>query len=146
MDQTYTARRQGMGRVLSGLDNSLQQHAPENSTSSASALGGKSTFGRKDTGSPVRSQPTAKTAKPKNVHGFGTSGQPNAQSETIISDSWSHEKLYEAYNDLHALAKTFKKPFDAPSVLVVGHQTDGKSGVLHNLLLVYCSIEQQFLR
>lgn len=46
-----------------------------------------------------------------------------------MSDSWSHEKLYEAYNELHALAKTFKKPFDAPSVLVVGHQTDGKSGM-----------------
>jgi hypothetical protein len=36
--------------------------------------------------------------------------------------------LYEAYNDLHALAQDFEKPFDAPAILVVGHQTDGKSG------------------
>lgn len=39
-----------------------------------------------------------------------------------------NEKLYEAYNDLHALAQDFEKPFDAPAILVVGHQTDGKSG------------------
>lgn len=54
-------------------------------------------------------------------------------SESLSSDGWSHEKLYEAYNELHALAKTFKKPFDAPSVLVVGHQTDGKSGVRNSI-------------
>lgn len=39
-----------------------------------------------------------------------------------------NERLYEAYNDLHALAQDFEKPFDAPAILVVGHQTDGKSG------------------
>jgi len=41
-----------------------------------------------------------------------------------------NERLYEAYNDLHALAQDFEKPFDAPAILVVGHQTDGKSGTL----------------
>jgi hypothetical protein len=41
-----------------------------------------------------------------------------------------NERLYEAYNDLHALAQDFEKPFDAPAILVVGHQTDGKSGEL----------------
>lgn len=40
-----------------------------------------------------------------------------------------NERLYEAYNDLHALAQDFEKPFDAPAILVVGHQTDGKSGM-----------------
>lgn len=40
-----------------------------------------------------------------------------------------NERLYEAYNDLHALAQDFEKPFDAPAILVVGHQTDGKSGI-----------------
>ena len=40
------------------------------------------------------------------------------------------ERLYEAYNDLHALAQAFSKDFDAPAILVVGHQTDGKSGAL----------------
>ena len=39
-----------------------------------------------------------------------------------------NERLYEAYNDLHSLAQDFEKPFDAPAILVVGHQTDGKSG------------------
>lgn len=39
------------------------------------------------------------------------------------------ERLYEAYNDLHSLAQDFEKPFDAPAILVVGHQTDGKSGM-----------------
>jgi hypothetical protein len=39
-----------------------------------------------------------------------------------------NERLYEAYNDLHTLAQDFEKPFDAPAILVVGHQTDGKSG------------------
>ena len=39
-----------------------------------------------------------------------------------------NERLYEAYNDLHSLAQDFQKPFDAPAILVVGHQTDGKSG------------------
>ena len=46
-----------------------------------------------------------------------------------------NERLYEAYNDLHALAQDFEKPFDAPAILVVGHQTDGKSGAL----LLLCS-------
>ena len=41
-----------------------------------------------------------------------------------------NERLYEAYNDLHSLAQDFEKPFDAPAILVVGHQTDGKSGEL----------------
>lgn len=40
----------------------------------------------------------------------------------------SNEKLYDAYNELHSMAQAFDKPFDAPAVLVVGHQTDGKSG------------------
>ena len=37
-----------------------------------------------------------------------------------------NEKLYEAYNDLHSLAQDFEKPFDAPAILVVGHQTEWK--------------------
>jgi hypothetical protein len=46
-----------------------------------------------------------------------------------------NERLYEAYNDLHALAQDFEKPFDAPAILVVGHQTDGKSGTCVVLLV-----------
>ncbi|CAA6660413.1 unnamed protein product [Spirodela intermedia] len=43
-------------------------------------------------------------------------------------------KLYEAYNELHGLAQEFQTPFDAPAVLVVGHQTDGKSALVEALM------------
>ncbi|BFI43147.1 hypothetical protein AXG93_1633s1050 [Marchantia polymorpha subsp. ruderalis] len=45
-----------------------------------------------------------------------------------------NEKLYEAYNELHSLAQDFHKPFDAPAILVVGHQTDGKSALVEALM------------
>ncbi|KAH7431119.1 hypothetical protein KP509_08G030700 [Ceratopteris richardii] len=48
--------------------------------------------------------------------------------------SFGNEKLYEAYNDLHSLAQNFHKPFDAPAILVVGHQTDGKSALVEALM------------
>ncbi|WOL02352.1 hypothetical protein Cni_G11071 [Canna indica] len=48
-----------------------------------------------------------------------------------LSASW---KLYEAYNELHGLAQEFETPFDAPAVLVVGHQTDGKSALVEALM------------
>ena len=43
---------------------------------------------------------------------------------------WANERLYEAYSELHCLAQDFEKPFDAPAILVVGHQTDGKSSLV----------------
>ena len=45
-----------------------------------------------------------------------------------------NEKLYEAYNELHSLAQEFHKPFDTPAILVVGHQTDGKSALVEALM------------
>ncbi|GIL71330.1 hypothetical protein Vretimale_2679 [Volvox reticuliferus] len=45
-----------------------------------------------------------------------------------------HERLYDAYNELHTLAQSFNKPFDAPAILVVGHQTDGKSALIEALM------------
>ncbi|CAL0324530.1 unnamed protein product [Lupinus luteus] len=42
--------------------------------------------------------------------------------------------LYEAYNELHSLAQDLHTPFDAPAVLVVGHQTDGKSALVEALM------------
>ncbi|XP_068647457.1 dynamin-like protein ARC5 [Aristolochia californica] len=48
--------------------------------------------------------------------------------------TFPQEKLYEAYNELHALAQQFDTPFDAPAVLVVGHQTDGKSALVEALM------------
>lgn len=46
----------------------------------------------------------------------------------------SQSRLYEAYNELHGLAQEFQTPFDAPAVLVVGHQTDGKSALVEALM------------
>ncbi|KAI3810334.1 hypothetical protein L1987_19946 [Smallanthus sonchifolius] len=46
----------------------------------------------------------------------------------------SQSRLYEAYNELHGLAQEFETPFDAPAVLVVGHQTDGKSALVEALM------------
>ncbi|RDX84816.1 Dynamin-like protein ARC5, partial [Mucuna pruriens] len=43
-------------------------------------------------------------------------------------------RLYEAYNELHGLAQDLHTPFDAPAVLVVGHQTDGKSALVEALM------------
>ncbi|KAL5993080.1 ARP2/3 actin-organizing complex subunit Arc5 [Asimina triloba] len=48
--------------------------------------------------------------------------------------SASQERVYEAYNELHALAQEFETPFDAPAILVVGHQTDGKSALVEALM------------
>nr|BAH23784.1 dynamin-related protein 5B-3 [Physcomitrium patens]BAH23785.1 dynamin-related protein 5B-3 [Physcomitrium patens] len=51
-----------------------------------------------------------------------------------IYPSCGNEKLYEAYNELHSLAQDFHKPFDAPAIVVVGHQTDGKSALVEALM------------
>ncbi|KAF2319755.1 hypothetical protein GH714_018553 [Hevea brasiliensis] len=48
-----------------------------------------------------------------------------------MQEKWS---LYEAYNELHGLAQELETPFDAPAVLVVGHQTDGKSALVEALM------------
>ena len=64
---------------------------------------------------------------------------PDRSSATFRS---GNEALYEAYNALHSLAQDFEKPFDAPAILVVGHQTDGKSGAppaLHSRTFVCAS-------
>eukprot|EP00871_Galdieria_phlegrea_P000568 jgi/Galph1/1511/GphlegSOOS_G197.1 len=56
--------------------------------------------------------------------------------ETMASYSTliGNEQLYEAYNLLHSLAQDFHKPFDAPAVLVIGQQTDGKSALIEALM------------
>ena len=50
------------------------------------------------------------------------------------SNQKEREQLYEAYNLLHTLAQDFRKPFDSPAVLVVGHQTSGKSALIEALM------------
>ena len=46
----------------------------------------------------------------------------------------ANERLYEAYSQLHTMAQEFDKPFDSPAILVVGHQTDGKSALVEALM------------
>ncbi|KAG0470966.1 hypothetical protein HPP92_015512 [Vanilla planifolia] len=60
-------------------------------------------------------------------------GDEDERGEEATSDdsSW---KLYQAYNELHGLAQEFETPFDAPAILVVGHQTDGKSALVEALM------------
>lgn len=116
---------------MSGLDNSLGTHGPEKprnveKTGALSAL--KASFGLKDANSPTRMQQTPSPAQNRRAVSFGSSQQQPAPALESSTDTWEHGKLYEAYNELHALAQAFSKPFDAPAILVVGHQTDGKSG------------------
>ncbi|TYK06980.1 dynamin-like protein ARC5 [Cucumis melo var. makuwa] len=57
--------------------------------------------------------------------------ESGAEPLAVDHDKW---RLYEAYNELHGLAQEFHTPFDAPAVLVVGHQTDGKSALVEALM------------
>lgn len=59
-------------------------------------------------------------------------GSPAATVNNVYV--WEEQSsLYEAYNELHGLAQEFETPFDAPAVLLVGHQTDGKSALVEAL-------------
>jgi GTPase len=85
------------------------------------------------------------------------SDEKNGKSGVVDSEK---EQLYEAYNLLHSLAqvicfvinvlcvsitnnyiqlflfqkKDFHKPFDAPAVICVGHQTSGKSALIEAIM------------
>ncbi|KAL8116703.1 LOW QUALITY PROTEIN: dynamin-like protein ARC5 [Apium graveolens] len=58
----------------------------------------------------------------------------SSQEMPDLNDYEDQSSLYEAYNELHALAQELETPFDAPAVLVVGHQTDGKSALVEALM------------
>ena len=70
----------------------------------------------------------AASLSPSAFGGLAKTGSPQRVFQGI------NERLYEAYNDLHSLAQDFHKPFDAPAILVVGHQTDGKSALVEALM------------
>uniref|UniRef100_A0A383VV88 Dynamin-type G domain-containing protein n=1 Tax=Tetradesmus obliquus TaxID=3088 RepID=A0A383VV88_TETOB len=57
---------------------------------------------------------------------------PRKQDDGRFQDC--NEHLYQAFQELHGLAQDFEKPFDAPAILVVGHQTDGKSALVEALM------------
>ncbi|XXG87115.1 hypothetical protein AAC387_Pa11g1881 [Persea americana] len=61
-------------------------------------------------------------------------GKKTQLDEGFCRTSIAQERVYEAYNELHALAQEFDTPFDAPAILVVGHQTDGKSALVEALM------------
>ncbi|KAK3184913.1 hypothetical protein Dsin_032199 [Dipteronia sinensis] len=56
------------------------------------------------------------------------------RDEQVPNFKQNQASLYESYNDLHGLAQELETPFDAPAVLVVGHQTDGKSALVEALM------------
>lgn len=60
------------------------------------------------------------------------SSSDNSEDDSALMKE--REQLYEAYNLLHSLAQDFHKPFDAPAVIVVGHQTSGKSALIEALM------------
>jgi uncharacterized membrane protein YgcG len=62
---------------------------------------------------------------------YTLSQNENANANAIDLE---REQLYEAYNLLHTLAQDFHKPFDAPAVIVVGHQTSGKSALIEAIM------------
>jgi len=61
-------------------------------------------------------------------------GGVGPRNEDVSNNQKQKEQLYEAYNLLHSLAQDFQKPFDSPAVLVVGHQTSGKSALIEALM------------
>ena len=72
---------------------------------------------------------------------WDTPFDPDAADVTVATDGTpnrffnrGNERLYEAYSQLHNMAQEFDKPFDAPAILVVGHQTDGKSALVEALM------------
>jgi len=72
-------------------------------------------------------------ARAANNGGAGGAHHPPMEG-LAASKQEQREQLYEAYNMLHTLAQDFRKPFDSPAVLVVGHQTSGKSALIEALM------------
>ena len=71
----------------------------------------------------------------RSVGGGGGSSEEEGNGRVdSVSSRKEREQLYEAYNHLHTLAQDFHKPFDAPAVIVVGHQTSGKSALIEALM------------
>jgi GTPase SAR1 family protein len=83
----------------------------------------------------------------KGLNSFGSLVRGGASDDNMLAEeidgrsvfgskrrNKEREQLYEAYNLLHTLAQDFHKPFDSPAVIVVGHQTSGKSALIEALM------------
>ena len=75
--------------------------------------------------------PKIKSPRPSHPLTDTHNASPPRRYHRLTNES---ERLYEAYNELHSLAQDFRKPFDAPAVVLVGHQTDGKSALVEALM------------
>jgi hypothetical protein len=89
------------------------------------------TFPQKSTKSKIPgnvSLPNGLAKHHQSYHGESKDGSKDSVLDIFAETLYpcGNEKLYEAYNDLHSLAQDFHKPFDAPAIVVVGHQTDGR--------------------
>lgn len=143
------AAPQASARALSAAFSELKTFSvPDNGRYSDS---GRYSDGATTHRSPLRSRPGYSPPKygqaPESIHsqghdnsGGGLGSFKNSFKGTVstgasVGSSVSgNERLYEAYNELHSLAQVFKKPFDAPAILIVGHQTDGKSALVEALM------------
>jgi hypothetical protein len=127
MDNTHPSGRLGTRGHVNLVDGSLQAHVIERKTGHSPQRRHRGSASDSYQPSPVSTSVT--TGKSQAVSGFGISS--HTLTEASEREHGGREKLYEAYNELHAVAQVFSKPFDAPAILVVGHQTDGKSGTFH---------------
>ncbi|KAL2609364.1 hypothetical protein R1flu_027937 [Riccia fluitans] len=109
-------------------------HQPQHFTQNPSSVYGSNSSGRSSNHGPFRiSRPDRAQSKTKE-HSKDISTREFSDSQNHFFVAYGNEKLYEAYNELHSLAQDFHKPFDAPAILVVGHQTDGKSALVEALM------------
>jgi len=51
-----------------------------------------------------------------------------------VAAGYNSPRRYEAYNSLHSLANAYQKPFEVPTVVVVGAQSAGKSALVEALM------------
>ncbi|GAB2246032.1 hypothetical protein Droror1_Dr00001525 [Drosera rotundifolia] len=90
-------------------------------------------------GDTVQAPKIARSGSDHHHHQFPSIQVPTmaleAEGPTVADAASSHHHLYEAYNELHTLSQHLSStPFSSPAILVVGHQTDGKSALIEALM------------